>query len=314
MPPTAGEADNMSCRPAAAKGFTFYRAAVAAFVCLFAIGTADVILLHAQSTAPLAQTPKTSPASFEAVSIRPNSNRNPYATGGIGGDLSHTMMRSVTPEYLIMLAYNVKNFQITGEPKWVDTDRYDIDIARDETTVRKLQGMTPGQRVDVNRQMLQSMLSDRFGLEIHRATVAMPVYSLTVVNSGKIPVAEGVCPSTASLPKPGDTPCGGSVGWNGHVRDNHVSISALIYLLSVVTGKTVLDATGLTGKYNIALDWTPDSARLGPSRQDTPFPPPDPNGPSLQEALKEQLGLKLVSTTGPVENIVIDRIERPSPN
>ena len=108
--------------------------------------------------------------------------------------------------------------------------------------------------------------------------------------------------------------CGGGEIWSGHINDNTVAIKSLVSSLTTVTGKIVLDNTGLTGKYNITLDWTPDSARLGPPDPNSPFPPADPNGPTLQEALQEKLGLKLVSTIGPVENIVIDHIEQPSPN
>lgn len=263
---------------------------------------------------PPSQAPGAPLPSFEVVSIKPNPNRNPYTTGGISGDADHVTMRLVTTGYLIMLAYNVKPFQITGAPSWVGSDRYDIDAKRDEATGKKMQAMTNDQRGAENRLMLQSLLADRFGLKVHRTTVKMPVYSLTIAKPDKIPVAEGDCPTVPAPREPGKPPCGGTAGWNGHLTQDHVPISALIGFLENVTGRIVSDNTGLKGSYNVDLDWTPDSARLGPSRPDNPFQPADPNGPSLQEALGEQLGLKLVPTTGPVDTIVVDDIQEPSPN
>jgi bla regulator protein blaR1 len=251
--------------------------------------------------------------SFEVVSIKPNSNRNPSAMGGAGGDLSHEMMRLATAKALIQFAYNVRAFQVSGGPSWIESDRFDIDAKVDDMTVGKMQAMTLDQRLALRRVMYQSLLAERFELKIRRTTIEAPVYSLTVAKPGKVPVAQD-CPVAAPPQDPSKIMCGGGEIWSGHLIENAVAIKSFIGSLTTVTGKVVLDNTELTGKYNIALDWTPDSARLGPPDPNSPFPPADPNGPTLQEALEEKLGLKLVSTIGPVENIVIDHIEQPSPN
>ena len=101
-------------------------------------------------------------------------------------------------------------------------------------------------------------------------------------------------------------------------------ISFLTMTLSNQLGRTVVDETGLRGKYDFTLKWTPDQSERnlfgggpgpgpGPGGKDMP-PPPDPDGPSLFTALQEQLGLKLESKKGPVEILVIDRVEKPSEN
>ena len=276
----------------------------------------DARRLHAQSSSSAAQhqAPADTPLpSFEIVSIKPNPNRNPYAMGYGGGDLSHEMMRSATARTLITFAYNVRNIQVSGGPPWITVDRFDIDAKTDEATVAKLQAMTPEQRLAYRRLLYQSLLADRFKLKVHQITIQEPVYSLIVVNPQKIPIAHDACSGDQSALPPAKR-CGGGEVWSGHITETNVPISSVVGTLTTVSGRIVLDNTGLTGKYSFTLDWTPDWARLGPPDPSSPFPPPDPNGPSLFEVLQERLGLKLVSTAGPIEKIVIDSIEKPSPN
>jgi bla regulator protein blaR1 len=294
---------------------------VAAFAAIiaapFVIGITTAPLLRAQSAAsPHTQSPQSSDAplpSFEVVSIKPNPDRNPYAIGGGGGDLGHEMMRLATARTLITFAYNVRNIQVSGGPAWITADRFDIDAKVDDATVAKMQAMTFDQRLAYRRLMYQSLLADRFNLKVHRITMQEPVYSLIVTNREKIPVAHDACLGDQTA-LPLAQRCGGGEVWGGHIIETDVPITSLVGTLTTVAGRIVLDNTGLTGKYSLTLDWTPDSARLGPPDPNSPFPAPDPNGPSLQEALEEKFGLKLVSITGPVENIVIDHIEEPSPN
>jgi uncharacterized protein (TIGR03435 family) len=98
-----------------------------------------------------------------------------------------------------------------------------------------------------------------------------------------------------------------------------VPISQLIPVLSRILGRTAVDKTGLTGKYNIRAQWTPDQSQFtqappGGPLPGMPAPPVDPNGPSIFTALQEQLGLKLESQKGPVDILVIDHVEKPSEN
>ena len=91
-------------------------------------------------------------------------------------------------------------------------------------------------------------------------------------------------------------------------------ISQLAGFLTFDLQQTVTDKTGLAGNYEIVLEWAPDVSQAQPTQPGASYPQSDPNGPSLQTALEEQLGLKLVSTKTPVDFIVIDHIEEPFPN
>jgi uncharacterized protein (TIGR03435 family) len=231
-----------------------------------------------------------------------------------GGDVSHELMRMATVELLVMFSYNVRAFQISGLPGWIDSHRYDIDTRPDDVTMAKLQAMPPDQRLAYRRLEFQSLLADRFKLVVHHSTIQGPMYSLIVAKPGKLPVAKEDCPAVRPPPEADKASCLGAIMWPGHLEENTVAIGSLINGLTTATGKIVVDNTGLTGKYNIALEWTPDAARIGPPDPNSPFPPSDASGPSLQEALQETLGLKLVPTTGRVDKIVIDHIEESSPN
>ena len=105
----------------------------------------------------------------------------------------------------------------------------------------------------------------------------------------------------------------------GELSGQGVELEMLTRTLSSQLGRTVIDRTGLTGNFDFKLTWTPDPGQsVGPPGglppgADAP-PPPDPNGPSVFTALQEQLGLRLESQKGPVEMLVIDRVEKPSEN
>ena len=108
-------------------------------------------------------------------------------------------------------------------------------------------------------------------------------------------------------------PCGVRTG-NGTFSADSRSPSQLAGILSAYLNTRVADQTGLTGLCDAYLTWTPDQMpqRLAGAPDDQP--PVDPNGPSIFTAVQEQLGLKLESTTGPVDVLVIDRVEPPTPN
>jgi uncharacterized protein (TIGR03435 family) len=172
--------------------------------------------------------------------------------------------------------------------------------------------------------MIQSLLADRFKLRVSHETKELPVYALVVAKNGP----------KCQEAKPGDTYPNGIKGFdgraqgagsfragNGHLTLQGYPISFLSLLLAERLDRTVLDQTGLKGKYDIALKWTPDenlaatpSGPAGGNPGADAAAQPDSSGPSIFTAIQEQLGLKLESTKGPVEIIVIDHIERPSEN
>lgn len=256
--------------------------------------------------------PQPRPA-FEVASVKPNKS-------GDGRVFFNTLpggrfrASNVPLHQLILFAYRLKDFQVSGEPAWIKSERFDITAKAEKD---------PGP--DGMRPMLQTLLEDRFQLKFHRETKDMPVYALVVSKPGKLPQSEGECgprPAVPPPPEPGKlpkTPCGGFFMVPGRVTGSHSPIGSLADILSRFVGRIVIDKTELTGKYDINLQWTPAAGEFqlppgGPPPGLPPLPPVDPNGPSIYAALQEQLGLKLESQKAPVETMVIDHIEEPSEN
>jgi len=175
---------------------------------------------------------------------------------------------------LIKTAYGLEDYQMAGGPKWIDDDIYSV--------VDKPVGPEAS-------LMLRTLLAERFKLAVHSETRQLPVYTLVFAKGG---------PRLEKATEPGTTSPGG-----GMIRGT-MEMSLLASYLSSITGRRVIDQTGLTGPYTFSLKWTPDDR---PATGDT-------SAPSLVTAIQEQLGLKLESTKGPVEILVIDHAEKPTEN
>lgn len=246
--------------------------------------------------------------SFEAVSIKPASST---AMAYFDGDPGYSVMRGVSADLLVGRAYNLHQFQIVGLPSWAKNKNYNIETKTDAATVAKLQTMPFLSRIAYQRLMFQSLLADRFKLRVHYVTVEANGYLLVVVKPKKLHPDDCATKSSA-----GAAPqCGENIQYPGHIELKSAAIAgggSLIQSLEIFTGSTVLDRTDLTGRYDITLDWTPDPGQV--AAPGIPVPPPDPNGPSLQTALRETLGLKLVSAKVPMKTIAIDQIEEPTAN
>lgn len=218
---------------------------------------------------------------------------------------------------LMRQAFQVQDFQIAGGPDWLDVERFDVSA--------RIEG-TPGP--GVIPIVLRAILADRFKLITRRETKEMPVYALMVARSdGRL--GPQLKPSTMDCatqmaagrglpppgpPAPGERRCGGLGGF-GTLTVGGMPLSQFVTQLSQLTGRTVIDRTGLTGTYDFDLTWTPSPDQMpagAPPPGAPPLPAIDLNGPSLFTALQEQLGLKLESQRGPVEVVVIDRIEQPT--
>jgi uncharacterized protein (TIGR03435 family) len=211
---------------------------------------------------------------------------------------------------LIVNAYGVQRYQVIGGPAWLETDGFDIEA--------KSEGEANVAQVSL---MLQSLLADRFKLTLHRDTRQLPVYDLTPAKDNFNPPApkEGGCASldSASPPAPGSLPCGMvRIGFSGVMDGASVTMANFVKSLAGVVGRPVIDRTGFTGAFDIHVKFTPDMSTQGlPGGALSAAPPdPDPTRPNFIDALREQLGLKLTSSKGPVEVLVIDRVERPTAN
>jgi bla regulator protein blaR1 len=260
---------------------------------------------------------------FDVASIKPNKSGSNMVRMMVRPDGLSAM--GATLQMLIQSAYGVQDFQVAGGPKWADADRYDIEAKMDSSQVEKLQTLSPDQRWLETRHMLQALLANRFKLVLHRETKELPGYALVIAKNG----------TKLHDAKPGDTYPNGLKGPDGHsgeglmmMRGNGgpltgqgVTIAGLVQTLSRQLGGTILDETGLTGKYDFTLQWAPDE-RTGPMSAATQgggsrpedAPPADSSGPSIFTAIQEQLGLKLEPRKVPVEILVIDHAEPPSEN
>jgi bla regulator protein blaR1 len=212
---------------------------------------------------------------------------------------------------------------IEGGPAWIHSDQYRINAKADGT---------PGREV-ISGPMLQTLLEDRFGLRIHRETRQVPVYVLTVAKTGaKLqPFKEGSCVHFPQLQagetppalKPGQMPCMNLVGLrkgaNMGLKAEGESLADFSQLLSLALDRPVIDKTGITGTFNIHLDFavdesTPKFLPGGDPYMQAAEPSNDPAGPSIFTAVQQELGLKLDKAEGPEEFIVIDHVERPTGN
>jgi bla regulator protein BlaR1 len=250
------------------------------------------------------QTPSPVPRSslsFEVASVRrsdPNDKAPPIAVSPGGGFTAH-----LTLDTLIMMAYNIKPFQLSGLPGWAESEKYTI-VAKPPTDYRPKK---PGVIDEEMSQRIQNLLADRFGLVVHQESPQKPVYVLVVAKNGpKLKEADTSTPFRLKLGK-------GKMS-----NDGGGKVAVLASVLSNQFDRPVVDETGLTGLYKFDLTWTPDPP-LGSAPGSSPNPGASsgagqPDGPSLFTALEEQLGLKLESKRRPVVTIVIDHLERPTGN
>ncbi len=233
---------------------------------------------------------------FEAASIKPSAPA-PMGTFRIGIQMlpgGRVSMSGVTVKILIQRAYGVRDFQIVGGPGWLGSERYDI-------TAKPEGAATP----DQVKLMTQALLADRFQLKFHRETKELPTYALVVAKSGpKFHAAEDAPGS--------DKARGTRISMErGQFTLQGAPVSALTNQLGQILGRSVIDKTELAGNYDFKLEWTPDD---GPRAADGEHPVADTTGVSIFTALQDQLGLKLEATKGPVEILVIERVEKASEN
>jgi uncharacterized protein (TIGR03435 family) len=229
-------------------------------------------------------------------------------------------MTNLALRRLILIAWGVQDYQLVGDPAWLDSAHYDIQAKADgNPSVQQMEG-----------PMLQVLLEERFKLTVHHETRQLPVYELSVGKSGaKLQLSkEGSCTSySVDSPPPATAPgmprpnfCGfrrtGADGLNQTLDGTGITMVALATNLSrtynSVLGRNVIDRTGLTGTFDMRLKWAFDP--LNDRRAGSDAAPQDLAGPSIFTALQEQLGLKLESARGPVEVLILDHIEKPSDN
>jgi uncharacterized protein (TIGR03435 family) len=267
-----------------------------------AVGILKTSSVRAQDAAP--------PLSFEVVTVKPSNGGDHRLIRFVPG--GGAQMTGMTLKSLIAFAYDIQEFQISGGSGWVKSDRFDIvaksDRGRSESVPDDMAKMTDEQAKTVQEQMqqkLQALLADRFQLSIHRETKEQPLYALVIGKSGsKLQESQSKHDARHMMMGGGD------------FEGQGVPLEMLTAALSRQLGRPVIDHTRLKGHYDFKLEWTPEPGQSGgplPPGVEGP-PPADLNGPSLFTAIQEQLGLRLESQKGPVDVLVVDRVEKPSEN
>jgi uncharacterized protein (TIGR03435 family) len=277
-------------------------------------------------TNPAAQAPAQArdpnvPLAYEAASVKPNKEggRGSSIRRQPGGRLNAT---NFPLRALITFAYQIQGFQLVGDPSWIRNENFDI--------VAKMEGdpppVMPGTGPDPHMLAMRTLLADRFKLTVHRETREMDIYALVLARPDGT-LGSGLrrtttdCEAMMAANRGGPPPqapgpnapflCG-MRGTPGKLSVNAMPLSLFANNLSGQVQRVVVDRTGLSGGWDFEITYAPEQPINPPPGVE--FPAADPNAPSLFTAIQEQLGLKLQSTKGPVEVLVVDRVERPTPD
>ena len=288
-----------------------------------------VVLLLALVAALAAQSPAGTPPAFEAASIKPTTRDNPTSTSTFFQRSSQLSIINHPLRLLMAIAFNFDvnqmNARIVGLPGWADTDGWDVQAAAGTPSTTQ------------KRLMLQALLAERFKVTFHRETRQLPVFALALQNPGRRgtqlrpPSDEATCqprPNAGETEPPPtrtpfeavalilrDGPCGRVLGgvlpgdrtqaWAGGRRVSLATFAASLGEMTPLERPIVLDRTGLDGLFDIAMLWNPQIQELAANAGDQ-------TGLTFVQALREHLGLRLQRENGPVEVIVVDRVERPT--
>ncbi len=238
---------------------------------------------------------------FEVASIKPsdpNSTNGGMRTAPNGG----VTLSNMTLKNMLLIAYSVRDFQISGGPAWMESERFDVQA--------KPAGPATPQDMPL---MLRALLVDRFHLVVRKETKESTIYALVLARKdGKLgpKMIVATCkPYDPAHPEPDSEPektevkpCGMSAR-AGNLQALGVSMEFLAAYVSSTVDRQAIDRTGLTGTYDVSLEWTPENRRAD-----------DNAGPSILTALQEHLGLKLESAQGPVDMLIVEHAEKPSEN
>lgn len=241
--------------------------------------------------------PAASPSrlTFDVASIKPT-KFDPQAGGGIKAlpNEREYVAQQAPVRMMIALMYKIPARQITGGPDWINTDRWDIDAKCEQPHT-----------LDELHTMYKNLLADEFKLKFHIETKEGNMFGLSVDKSG-LKMKENTSPETWDIPITG----AGRFSFNG----KRVNMEYLVWFLGNVLQndeRPVVDLTGLKGYYDFKLEFVPELP-VGANRENIPQEILD--RPSIFDALKQQLGLKLESQKGPVPYMVIDHVEKPAGN
>ncbi len=226
---------------------------------------------------------------FEAASVRPNKSGS---FGSLKVQPAGLTVQGAPLKFCIQWAFDIIGYQVLGGPRWISSERYDI-LAKAPARASRSE----------LRRMFQQLLAERFKLRVHRETRRLPIYSLVVTTHGP-KLRQSQHDRAESI----------MVG-RGQLIGSKLSMARLADALSGELDWPVVDSTGLGGYFDIKLEWSPEESEgRAPSGEGATAPGAGDVRPSIFTAVQEQLGLKLESTKGPVDVVIVDHAEKPSPN
>jgi uncharacterized protein (TIGR03435 family) len=236
------------------------------------------------------------PTTFEVATIKLS---NPDAPGKLFTVRGRQVLTiNTTLNDLVTFAYDLHVKQITGGPDWAGTQKYDVTGQPEAPGVPSITQL---------RGMIRQLLTDRFKLAFHREPREMPVYAIVVAPGGHKLTKNDTNPN--GLP-------GLLFRGLGVLPVTNATIADFAGVMqTAVMDRPVVDKTGLQGRFDFSLRWTPDESQFASMGVRVPPPTNDPNAPpGLFTALPEQLGLRMDPVRAPVDVVVIDKVEKPSEN
>jgi uncharacterized protein (TIGR03435 family) len=268
------------------------RTFVRALAVLVAFAATAPILSHAQSRPTF--------DAFEVATIKPAALDGPQGRWIRMESANRFVAHNHAVRTLVAAAYDLAPEAISGGPSWVDSDRWEI-LAKTPGAVRP----TP----DEQMAMLRRLLSDRFTLSFHRESRVFAIFALTVAPGG--PRLKETTISADATPEGPPLVAFSLSPTVVRLPARYLSMAEFASLLQrSPLDRPVIDRTGLTGRYDFDLEFAPDESLWGGV-----LPRPENSDkPSLIRAMQEQLGLNLESTRGAVNSIVIDHVDRPTPD
>ena len=254
-----------------------------------------------------AQTAPAKTWAYDAISVKPNPSGIDGLTTVMRGDVySGENMRIIN---MVSQAYDIKQDLIFAMPGWAAGAHFDVEAKMSAEDTEAFNKLSPEAKKAASQVLLRGILEERFHLKAHLETRQLPIYDLVIAKNGfKIKAATGDPAARKVVMGPDDKPL--PRFRDGMLNDQWTEMAGLAGQLTNVTHRLVVDKTGLKGRFDFVLLFTPD--RDAPSDADNGTPQNE--APSLFAALEEQLGLKLQPNKGPVQTVVIDHVQQPTEN
>ena len=258
----------------------------------------------ASAPGPTVAQPTPFEPTFDVAAIRENHSDHTARSHIVSSSAdSNLTVINVPMKMLLQFAFGLPETRILGGPDWLSSTKFDIEAKADSSVDDRLHSLSSDEAKLLKQKMVQALLADRFQLTDHMEIRELPVYALVAAKGG---------------PKLEPSKSNGTTidSWNSKIdiRGGDNTVALFAQELSKKLDRVVIDKTGIQGRYDMVLTWTPDDRAAPSPSVNGQISSAADSGPSIFTAIQEQVGLKLESQKGPVQVLVIDRIEMPSAN